>query len=203
MSADRLAKAKWLPAQLIGFDSVSDRSNLPVADFVEDDLAAHGVATRRAPNASGDKAALFATIRPRVDGGVVLSGHTDVVPVDGQIWSSRPFTMREAAGRLYGPTIATEIEVDAPPLAAEPGSAAETLAPADAVKLDRRGLVRHGIQPFHAAGLPTTSCGPGRIRGGGPTRRVPGVPRQYRGRTFALSGAAALTGATPGRSWRS
>ncbi len=102
MSADRLAKAKALLARLIAFDSISDRSNLPVVDFVEHYLAAHGVAVRRAPNASGDKAALLATIGPRVDGGVVLSGHTDVVPVDGQIWSSRPFAMREAAGRLYG-----------------------------------------------------------------------------------------------------
>ena len=102
MSADRLAKAKAILARLIAFDSVSDRSNLPVVAFVEDYLAAHGLAARRAPNASGDKAAILATIGPRLDGGVVLSGHTDVVPVDGQVWSSSPFAMREAAGRLYG-----------------------------------------------------------------------------------------------------
>jgi acetylornithine deacetylase len=102
MSADRLASARALLARLIAFDSVSVRSNLPLVDFVEDLLSAHGVAARRAPNAAGDKAALLATIGPRVDGGVVLSGHTDVVPVDGQLWSSRPFAMREAAGRLYG-----------------------------------------------------------------------------------------------------
>jgi acetylornithine deacetylase len=102
MSADRLAKAKAILARLIAFDSVSDRSNLPVVAFVEDYLSAHGLAVRRAPNASGDKAAILATIGPRLDGGVVLSGHTDVVPVDGQVWSSSPFAMREAAGRLYG-----------------------------------------------------------------------------------------------------
>jgi acetylornithine deacetylase len=102
MSADRLATAKAILARLIAFDSVSDRSNLPVVAFVEDTLAAHGVAARRAPNAFGDKAAILATIGPRVDGGVVLSGHTDVVPVEGQVWSSGPFAMREAAGRLYG-----------------------------------------------------------------------------------------------------
>jgi acetylornithine deacetylase len=102
MSADRLATAKATLARLIAFDSVSDRSNLPVVAFVEDTLAAHGVAARRAPNAFGDKAAILATIGPRVDGGVVLSGHTDVVPVEGQVWSSGPFAMREAAGRLYG-----------------------------------------------------------------------------------------------------
>jgi len=101
MSADRLAKAKALLARLVAFDSVSDRSNLPVIDFVEDYLASRGVAARRAPNASGDKAAILATIGPRVDGGVALSGHTDVVPVDGQAWSSNPFALREAGRRLY------------------------------------------------------------------------------------------------------
>ena len=102
MNADRLEKAKALLARLVAFDSVSDRSNLPVIGFVEECLASHGVALRRAPNASGEKAAILATIGPRVDGGVVLSGHTDVVPVDGQPWSSHPFALREAGGRLYG-----------------------------------------------------------------------------------------------------
>ena len=102
MSADHLAKAKSLLARLVAFDSVSDKSNLPIIDFVEDYLASRGVAVRRAPNAAGDKAAILATIGPRVDGGVVLSGHTDVVPVAGQAWSSPPFALREASGRLYG-----------------------------------------------------------------------------------------------------
>jgi acetylornithine deacetylase len=102
MSAERLAEAKALLARLIAFDSVSDCSNLPLIEFVEDYLARQGVAARRAPNAGGGKAAILATIGPRVNGGVVLSGHTDVVPVDGQAWSSHPFTLREAAGRLYG-----------------------------------------------------------------------------------------------------
>ncbi len=102
MSAERLAEAKALLARLVAFDSVSDSSNLPVVAFVENYLASHGVCTRRAPNAAGDKAAILATIGPRVDGGIVLSGHTDVVPVAGQPWSSDPFGLREAAGRLYG-----------------------------------------------------------------------------------------------------
>ena len=50
----------------------------------------------------GDKANLLAVIGPDVEGGVVLSGHTDVVPVEGQAWDSDPFTLREADGRLYG-----------------------------------------------------------------------------------------------------
>jgi acetylornithine deacetylase len=98
----RLAEAKALLARLIAFDSVSDSSNLPVIDFVEGYLRGHGLGSRRAPNAAGDKAAILATIGPRVDGGVVLSGHTDIVPVDGQPWSSPPFTLRQASGRLYG-----------------------------------------------------------------------------------------------------
>jgi acetylornithine deacetylase len=101
-SGDRLAEAKALLTRLIAFESVSDSSNLPLIDFVEGYLREHGLGSRRALNAAGDKAAILATIGPRVDGGVVLSGHTDVVPVEGQPWSSPPFTLREASGRLYG-----------------------------------------------------------------------------------------------------
>ncbi len=97
-----LAEAKALLARLIAFDSVSDSSNLPVIDFVEGYLGGHGIESRRAPNPLGDKAAILATIGPRVDGGVVLSGHIDVVPVEGQAWSSPPFELRQASGRLYG-----------------------------------------------------------------------------------------------------
>jgi acetylornithine deacetylase len=102
MREGRLAEAKALLTRLIAFDSVSDSSNLPVVDFVEGYLREHGLESRRAPNAAGDKAAILATIGPRVAGGVALSGHTDVVPVEGQRWSSPPFALREASGRLYG-----------------------------------------------------------------------------------------------------
>ena len=94
----RLAEAKALLKRLIAIDSVSDASNLPVVDFVEAYLRSLGLEARRAPNAAGDKAAILATIGPRVDGGVVLSGHTDVVPVEGQPWSSPPFALREESG---------------------------------------------------------------------------------------------------------
>ena len=100
--AGRLAEAKALLKRLIAIDSVSDASNLPVIDFAESYLRSHGLETRRAPNEAGDKAAILATIGPRVDGGVVLSGHTDVVPVAGQPWSSPPFELRETSGRLFG-----------------------------------------------------------------------------------------------------
>ncbi len=64
--------------------------------------AGSGFEPRIAPNAAGDKAALLVTIGPEVDGGIVLSGHTDVVPVEGQPWTGDPFVLREADGRLYG-----------------------------------------------------------------------------------------------------
>lgn len=89
-------------ARLVGFDTVSSRSNLPIVDDIESYLRGEGIDHVRVPNAAGDKAALFATVGPKTDGGILLSGHTDVVPVAGQAWSSDPFTLREADGRLYG-----------------------------------------------------------------------------------------------------
>ena len=88
--------------RLVAFESISDVSNLPLIDFVEGYLHTKGIATLRAPNRQGDKAALLATIGPMVDGGIVLSGHTDVVPVAGQNWSSDPFRLRRDGERLYG-----------------------------------------------------------------------------------------------------
>jgi len=89
-------------ARLVAFDTVSHKSNLELIAFVEDYLAGWGVASIRIPNAAGDKAALFATIGPSDRGGIVLSGHTDVVPVEGQNWSRDPFTLHIADGRAYG-----------------------------------------------------------------------------------------------------
>ncbi|HEX5776873.1 MAG TPA: acetylornithine deacetylase, partial [Caulobacteraceae bacterium] len=80
----------------------SHLSNLALIEWVEGYLADHGVASRRIASDDGRKANLLATIGPAVDGGVVLSGHTDVVPVEGQPWTSDPFTLVERDGRLYG-----------------------------------------------------------------------------------------------------
>src|SRR5471032_1950273 len=102
MSEDIKARAIALLERLVAFDSESEKSNLPLIDFVEDYLRAQNVPVLRAPNAAGDKAALLATIGPMVEGGIVLSGHSDVVPVEGQKWTSDPFTLRAASGRLYG-----------------------------------------------------------------------------------------------------
>ena len=88
--------------KLVSFPSVSSESNLPVIDFIEEYLASHGVASHRVYDATGDKANLYALVGPEVEGGVVLSGHTDVVPVKGQDWDSDPFTVMRKGDRLYG-----------------------------------------------------------------------------------------------------
>ncbi|MBA9068538.1 acetylornithine deacetylase [Methylobacterium sp. RAS18] len=88
--------------RLVAFDTESSKSNLALIDFVAEYLDGWGVPHLRVPNAEGDKAALFATLGPMTDGGVVLSGHTDVVPVTGQAWTSDPFRLRVADGRAYG-----------------------------------------------------------------------------------------------------
>ncbi|MDF2812602.1 MAG: argE [Microvirga sp.] len=89
-------------ARLIAFPSVSTSSNLDLIHFCREWLKSHGVESALVFNPEGDKANLYATIGPRVEGGVVLSGHTDVVPVEGQAWTSDPWTLTERHGRLYG-----------------------------------------------------------------------------------------------------
>ncbi|MEM9737273.1 MAG: acetylornithine deacetylase [Pseudomonadota bacterium] len=89
-------------AKLVAFDTVSDKSNLPLIHFVRDYLAAHGIESHLTPDNTGEKANLHAVVGPAEEGGVILSGHTDVVPVEGQDWSSDPFTVTERAGKLYG-----------------------------------------------------------------------------------------------------
>lgn len=88
--------------KLVAFPSVSRDSNLPVIDFIEDYLKAYGISSTRVYNDEGNKASLYATVGPQVPGGVVLSGHTDVVPVDGQDWLTDPFTVTQKGDRLFG-----------------------------------------------------------------------------------------------------
>jgi len=94
--------SRALLQRLVGFATVSRDSNLELIGFIRDYLAEHGVASELFLNDEGTKANLFATIGPADRGGVVLSGHTDVVPVDGQAWTLEPFSMTERDGRLYG-----------------------------------------------------------------------------------------------------
>nr|WP_152826424.1 acetylornithine deacetylase [Fertoeibacter niger] len=88
--------------QLVAFDTVSDRPNLALIHFVRDLLAGAGIAAVVVPDATGTKANLYATAGPQGVPGVMLSGHTDVVPVEGQAWTRPPFALTEEAGRLYG-----------------------------------------------------------------------------------------------------
>ena len=87
---------------LVGFDTTSAKSNLALIAFVEDTLKGHGIASTRVPSPDGTKADLFATIGETGAGGIGLSGHSDCVPVEGQRWSSDPFTLTERDGKLYG-----------------------------------------------------------------------------------------------------
>ena len=87
---------------LVGFPTVSRDTNVPLIDWVEGYLQGHGITCHRHWDETGEKAALFAHVGPDQDGGVILSGHTDVVPVDGQEWTSSPWELTERDGRLYG-----------------------------------------------------------------------------------------------------
>ena len=87
---------------LVAFDTTSRNSNLALIDYAQARLEAAGARCARIPSADGRKANLHAIIGPDVDGGVVLSGHTDVVPVDGQPWSTDPWQLTEKDGRYYG-----------------------------------------------------------------------------------------------------
>ena len=94
----------WLE-RLVSFDTTSRNSNLALIETVRDALAAQGLAPQLVHAPSGDKANLFVTLPAQdgaTQGGIVLSGHTDVVPVDGQAWTSDPFALAERDGRLYG-----------------------------------------------------------------------------------------------------
>ena len=92
-----------LMTKLISFPTVSRDSNLPLIDWVESYLTLHGIASNRWPDPKQPhKAALFAHVGPDIEGAVVLSGHTDVVPVDGQPWETNPWDVVEKEGKYYG-----------------------------------------------------------------------------------------------------
>jgi len=97
-----IVSPKDMLARLIAFDTVSRHSNRALIDFVADYLRGHGIEAELVPSDDGAKANLFALIGPREPGGIVLSGHTDVVPTDGQPWDTDPFELVERDGLLYG-----------------------------------------------------------------------------------------------------
>lgn len=89
--------------RLVAFDTTSRNSNLELIQYIQGYLRDHGVKSTLVPNEEGTKANLYASIGPDAPGGIVLSGHTDVVPVDGQAWDTDPWTLSEKPdGNLYG-----------------------------------------------------------------------------------------------------
>src|SRR5579883_2666658 len=102
MVDDRGERIRKVLADLVAFDTVSDRSNLSLITYIEKYLASFGITGRRLADETRQKASLWVTIGPQDRPGLILSGHTDVVPVDRQPWTSAPFKMIERNGRLYG-----------------------------------------------------------------------------------------------------
>ncbi|MEO9653287.1 MAG: acetylornithine deacetylase [Roseobacter sp.] len=88
--------------QLIAFPTVSHESNIPLIDWVADYLASHGIESHRYIDPEQPKHALFAHVGPWNEGAIVLSGHTDVVPVEGQAWDTDPFEVIQKNGKYYG-----------------------------------------------------------------------------------------------------
>ena len=97
-----MSTSRELLQALVGFDTTSRESNLKLIEFVRDYLAGFGVTSELVYNEERSKANLFASIGPQELAGIVLSGHTDVVPVDGQAWSVPPFELTERDGKLFG-----------------------------------------------------------------------------------------------------
>jgi len=94
--------ARQILQTLVAFPTVSRDTNLPLVDWVQDYLGAHGIDSHRVLSPCGTKAHLYAHVGPEAPGGVILSGHTDVVPVDGQDWTMDPWVLTEKDGKLYG-----------------------------------------------------------------------------------------------------
>ena len=99
---DTLTRSKQILADLVAFPSISADGNRAVTEHIAALLYAVGARMWTEADVTGTKLNMFATIGPDAPGGVILSGHTDVVPIDGQPWTSDPFTMVERDGRLYG-----------------------------------------------------------------------------------------------------
>ena len=101
MTAQVLTAAEMLE-KLVAFDTTSAKTNIPLIEFVEVYLSSHGVESHRVPTQDGRKSSLHAVIGPKDVPGFGLSGHTDVVPVEGQDWTSDPFTLTKRGSRLFG-----------------------------------------------------------------------------------------------------
>ncbi len=97
-----MSDVQSLLSQLVSFPVLGGESNLSILQYICDYLDQHGLSYQTVPNEDGSKASLHARIGPAVDGGIILSGHMDVVPVEGQDWHTDPFTLTEKDGKLFG-----------------------------------------------------------------------------------------------------
>ena len=100
--SDRLERTINLLADLVAFPTVSGEPNGEIMGYIKSYLESHGVNVLLDVTDDGKQMNLFATIGPKVDGGIILSGHTDVVPASAEGWQSDPFILRRDQGRLYG-----------------------------------------------------------------------------------------------------
>lgn len=96
-----MTTARDILAKLVSYPIYGGYSNLSIIDFISSFLEERGVSYQLVPNEDGSKASLHCRIGPAVDGGIILSGHTDVVPVEGQAWLTDPFVLTEKEGKLY------------------------------------------------------------------------------------------------------
>lgn len=100
--SDRLNDAIAILGRLVAFPTISARPNGDITKYIQDYLASHGVESTLSFEETGERANIFATIGPNADGGVILNGHMDVVPVEGQTWRTDPFKLTREGDRLYG-----------------------------------------------------------------------------------------------------
>ena len=195
MTAPRYAE---MLAGLIAIDTTSRRSNLPLLDHVETYLGAFDCRFRRIGGQDEGKANLWVTIGPEDQPGYVLSGHCDTVPVDGQAWTSDPFTLREAGGRLHGRGTADMKGFLAVCLAKMPEMAAAVLKrPIHlAISYDEEVGCR-GVRPLIAA-LDGLACDPLGCFVGEPTRMavVTGHKGKHAYRTI-VTGSAGHSSVAP------
>ena len=99
---DTLSDAIKILERLVGFESISRRPTHGIVGYIREYLHQHGIEATLSFDAAGERANVFATIGPEIDGGVVLNGHTDVVPVEGQDWATDPFVLTQKDNRLFG-----------------------------------------------------------------------------------------------------
>ena len=99
---DLLENTVEILERLVGFESLSGRPTEGIVGYIQDYLSSHGIETTLSYDDAGERANVFATIGPPINGGVLLNGHTDVVPVAGQSWSTDPFCLTQKGDRLYG-----------------------------------------------------------------------------------------------------